>query len=268
MLAEAKPGTAFLRFARVGERTALARVFSTSPAKLIATNPDAPACWIYTATLGGGFVGGDHIDVSAEVEHGARALLTTQASTKVYRSPRRSRQNVTAKVGDSALLAVIPDPVVCYAQADFAQSQRYELDAGATLVVVDWMTSGRHHCGERWAFSRYESRIEISRAGRPVFMDAIVLQSSVDTIAARMSRCNVLATLVMTGPMVREASDEVLRRLAEQPIGLMISASPLRRGGVVLRIAGTSVEHVGRTLREHLTFLNPLIGGDLWSRKW
>jgi hypothetical protein len=99
-------------------------------------------------------------------------------------------------------------------------------------------------------------------------MDAIVLQPGLDAIAARMSRCNVLATLVVTGPMVREASDEILRRIAGQPIGPMIAASPLRRGGVVLRIAGTSVEHVGHTLREHLNFLNPLIGGDFWSRKW
>jgi hypothetical protein len=33
-------------------------------------------------------------------------------------------------------------------------------------------------------------------------------------------------------------------------------------------MAGTSVEHVGHTLRRHLAFLSPLVGDDLWSRKW
>lgn len=268
MLAEAKPGTAYLQFSRAGDDTVLTRAFSTNPAKLIATNPGRTACWVYAATLGGGFVGGDHIDLSADVNEGARALLTTQASTKVYRSLRRSRQTVTATIADGALLAVIPDPIVCYAQADFAQTQRYELAAGASLVLVDWMTSGRHRCGEQWAFSRYESRVTITRDGRAVFMDALLLQPGSETVEARMSGWHVLLTLVITGAMVRDAADEVLRRVPAQPIGPLIAASSLSRGGSVVRIAGTSVEQVGRTLREHLTFLDPLIGGNLWSRKW
>jgi urease accessory protein len=268
MLAEAKAGTAYLQFSRAGEHTVLTRAFSTSPAKLISTNPGRAACWVYAATLGGGFVGGDRVDLSADVEDGARALLTTQASTKVYRSLRRSRQSVTAKIGDAALLAVIPDPIVCYARADFAQTQRYELAAGASLVLVDWMTSGRRNCGEHWAFSRYESRVTITRGDRTVFMDAVVLQPGFDAVAARMSGCHVLLTLVITGPLVRDAADELLRRISALPIGPLVAASPLTRGGIVVRMAGTSVEHVGRALRERLAFLDPLIGGDLWSRKW
>lgn len=268
MAAEVKPGTAYLQFSRADERTVLTRALATSPAKLIATNPGRAACWVYAATLGGGLVGGDHIDLSVDVQEGARALLTTQASTKVYRSLRRSRQSMTATIGDGALLAVLPDPIVCYAQADFAQTQRYELAAGASLVLVDWMTSGRHHCGEQWAFSRYESRVMITRDDRAVFMDAVRLEPGRDTVAARMSGCHVLLTLVMTGALVRDAADEVLRHVSAQPIGPLIAASSLSRGGIVVRMAGTSVEHVGRTLREHLTFLDPLIGGNLWSRKW
>ena len=278
MSAKANAGTAHMRFARDGERTVLTRAFSTAPAKLIATNPGRAACWVYAATLGGGFVGGDEIALSADVTSGARALLTTQSSTKVYRSLRRSRQSVDATVCDGGLLAVVPDPVVCFAHADFVQTQRYDLDAGAALVVVDWITSGRHQCGEQWAFSRYESRITIAREGRPIFMDAIVLQPGLDSIARRMSRCNVLLTLVITGEMVAEYADAILRRISEQPIspeqpehprrGPLLSASPLRHGGIVVRMAGASVEQVGRTLREQLTFLFPLIGDDPWSRKW
>ena len=65
--------------------------------------------------FGGGLVGGDDIQLRADVTAGARALLTTQASTKVYRSERRSRQSLTATVGANALLAVVPDPIVCFA---------------------------------------------------------------------------------------------------------------------------------------------------------
>ena len=47
-----------------------------------------------------------------------------------------------------------------------------------------------------------------------------------------------------------------------------MSAARLRDGGALLRMAGISVEQMGRALRAHLAFLSPLVGDDLWSRKW
>jgi hypothetical protein len=122
-------GSAYLTFTRSGTDTVLTRAFAKSPAKLIASKGRGATCWVYAATFGGGLVGGDHIQLRADVTAGARALLTTQASTKVYRSENRSRQSLTATVGANALLAVVPDPIVCFAAADFAQQQRYDLHA-------------------------------------------------------------------------------------------------------------------------------------------
>jgi urease accessory protein len=275
MVAHAKAGTAHLRFAPIGAHTALTRAFCASPAKLIATNRNRVACWVYASTLGGGLVGGDDMALSIDVTSGARALLTSQASTKVYRSTRRSQQRVTASVANGGLLAVLPDPIVCYTGADFVQTQHYDLHGDATLVVVDWITSGRHECGERWAFSRYESRFTVNRDGQSIFFDAVVLEPEAGRIAARMGQFNVLLTAVMTGAMVNGAAGEVVRRIAAQPViaagrasGPLVTASALRPHGAVLRIAGTSAEQVGLVLREHLAFLSPLVGDDLWSRKW
>ena len=243
-----------------------------SPAKLIETKRRGPACWVYAATLGGGVVGGDDIGVRADVTAGARALLTTQASTKVYRSLRPSRQSLTANVDAGALLAVVPDPIVCFAGAHFTQSQRYGLHADASLVMVDWMTSGRHAAGERWAFSRYESRFDVRRSAQRIFVDALVLEPNIDSVAERMGRFDVLLTAVMTGPLIAGAAADIVNRVSQSPIAaeadLIMSAAPLRDGGALLRMAGSSVEQMGRALRVHLAFLSPLIGGDLWSRKW
>ena len=272
MLTTPHAGSAHLTFTRSGSATVLTRAFATSPAKLLATNGRGAACWVYAATLGGGLVGGDEIRLRAEVTAGARALLTTQASTKVYRSLRRSRQSLTATVDADALLAVVPDPVVCFAGADFTQTQRYELHADASLVMVDWITSGRHASGERWAFSRYESRFDIRRGPQRVFFDALVLEPQIDSVVQRMGRFDVLVTAVITGPLVSAAAMDITTRLSQAPIDrqadLVVSASRLRDGGALLRMAGTNVERMGHALRAHLAFLSPLTGDDLWSRKW
>lgn len=265
-------GSAHLTFTRSGSDTVLTRAFAANPAKLIATNGGGTTSWVYAATLGGGLVGGDDIRLHVHVEAGARALLTTQASTKVYRSTRPSRQSLDASVDGGALLASVPDPIVCFAGASFTQTQRYELHAGASLVMVDWMTSGRHDSGERWAFSRYESRFDIRRGSQRIFFDGVVLERGLDAVAERMGRFDVLLTAVVTGPLVAAAADELLARVSHDPIArgadLIASAAPLRGGGTLLRMAGASVEQVGRALRGYLTFLSPLVGDDLWSRKW
>lgn len=266
------PGTAHLTFAHSGSATVLVRAFATSPAKLIATKARSTTCWVYAATLGGGLVGGDTIQLTVEVAPVARALLTTQASTKVYRSLRPSKQTITASVEAGGLLAVVPDPIVCFADADFTQRQRYDLHADASLVVVDWMSSGRHAAGERWAFRKYDSRLDIRRNGQPVLFDAIVLEEQLDSIGDRMGRFESLLTAVVSGPLVSAAVDEILGRTSQQPISgradLVVSAARLRDGGLLLRAASTSVEQLGRALRELLAFLSPLVGDDLWSRKW
>jgi urease accessory protein len=265
-------GSAYLTFTRSGSETVLTRAFATSPAKLIESKRRGGTCWVYSATLGGGIVGGDEIHMHANVMNGARALLMTQASTKVYRSLRRSKQSLTATVEADALLAVVPDPIVCFADADFMQAQRYDLHAEASLVLVDWMTSGRHATGERWAFSRYESRFDIRRGSERVFLDGLVLEPGIDAVSARMGRFDVLLMAVISGPLVAAAAIELVQRLSAAPVtagaNLVLSAAMLRDGGALLRMAGTSVEQVSHTLRSHLEFLSPLAGDDLWSRKW
>ena len=64
--------------------------------------------------------------------------------------------------------------------------------------------------------------------------------------------------------LVNEVSHSPVARGAD----LVIAAATLPDGGALLRMAGTSVEEMGGTLRCRLGFLSQLVGDDLWSRKW
>jgi urease accessory protein len=265
-------GTAHLRFACTRSKTVLERSFATSPVKLFATRNCGSTCWVCSATLGGGLVGGDAVHMTVEVKSGARALITTQASTKVYRSLRPASQTLTAAIEDDGLFAVIPDPIVCFAGADFSQAQHYELTHNANLIAIDWVTSGRHATGERWAFARFESRIEITRERKRVLYDGRLLRNHSTSIAERMGRMQVYVTAVLTGPLVSQGAETTAGQMQRLPISkqadLIESSSPLADGGTLLRIAGVDVEEVAHLLRQRLAFLHPLLGDDPWSRKW
>lgn len=140
------------------------------------------------------------------------------------------------------------------------------------MVVIDWITSGRHESGERWAFARYESRIDIKREDDRILYDGLVLEQNVASIAERMRHFQVYLTAVLTGPLVSRGaaaiSEETSRLAVSKDSDLIESASTLADGGTLLRIAGVSAEQVGRILRQRLAFLHPLLGDDPWSRKW
>ena len=264
--------TARLTFGRCGDRTILESGYATSPVKLIATRGVSHTCWMFVATLGGGIVGGDQIDLTIDARASTTALIATQASTKIYKSLRPCGQRVRATVSDGALLAVVPDPVVCFADADFSQEQRYDVGEGADLLVLDWFTSGRHAVGERWAFRRYASRIDVRRENRWIVRDAVVLQKSDGDIGRRLGRFNACLTAILSGPRLSVHTDRIVTASnaagIEKHAETVVAAWPLRDGGVMIRMVGMSVEDVSDAIRRRLNFLADLVGDDPWIRKW
>lgn len=269
----AKPGSGKLAFACVNGRTVVRRAFATSPLRLLMPRNHGDAAWVFTSTFGGGLVGGDRTHLEVDVGASAKAVLLTQASTKVYRSPRNARQELRARVGQAGLLAVLPDPVSCFASSQFTQRQVYELAADANLVVVDGLTAGRWAAGERWKGGRFLSRIAIRRDTRPLLDEALLLDPADGEIAERMGRFNVLAMAVLTGPALAAASERMLKTVSASALRLraepIFSASALPdHGGALLRVAAVSVEEAGLVLRRFLDFLSGLLGEDPWARKW
>jgi urease accessory protein len=229
------------------------------------------AAWVYTSSFGGGLVDGDHLALDIEVRTGAAAFISTQASTKVYRSTRGASAELHARIAPDACLVLAPDPVVCFAASRYRQMQQFELAAGASLVLVDWLSSGRHVSGERWAFEEYHSRIRVRQDGRLIVHDAVALRASDGNLVARLGRWNILGVVMLLGAAVRDAAAAIVAQVARDPVvrrADQIATATAVGDGCVLRFMGTSVEHVARTVRAHLTFVHRLLGDDPWARKW
>jgi urease accessory protein len=249
--------------------------FACSPLRLLMPSNHGHAAWVFTSTYGGGLVGGDALRMRLQVGAGATTLLQTQASTKVYRSPLGASSAFEAHVHAGGRLLVLPDPVVCFEGATYDQTQEIELHATASLVLMDWMTAGRHASGERWAFDRYASRLNVRRDGELVLGDSLLLSSREGPLAERMERFECLCLIALVGPAAREhgavASHRIARLEARARADLLAGAAPLGAGGEaghVIRLAGVSPEAVGRAARDYLRFVPALLGDDPWARKW
>lgn len=333
---EIKPapgGQATLEVEQVAGESTVTSAFATSPLKLLTPRARGQSAWAFTSSFGGGLVAGDQTRLDLRLGVGTRCFVGTQASTKIYRNPsRRPCSHVTqATLEAGSLLVFAPDPVQPFAHSTYVQRQVFHLRPGAGLVLVDWFCAGRAARGERWAFTRFQSRNEVwstpdqapsppsnreegrgeearrglgfpnklaplsgslptrsSRGERDhgpsvlafstheterVFLDSLLLDSADGSLGGphRTGRFNCFALLVLLGAPVRQIAAQVLETVSRQPItrgeALLFSASPVS-DGALLRVAGETVERVGRELRRHLAPLSEILGDDPWSRKW
>jgi urease accessory protein len=267
-----EPGSGLLEITRAARRSVVRRAFATSPLRLLTPRSHGGAAWVYAASYGGGLLDADCLKLALAVGPGARAFLSTQASTKVYRSPSGASVELDARIESAGLLVLWPDPVVCFAGSRYRQRQELELASDAALVLVDWMTSGRRAYGERWQFHDYSSRLTVRHAGDLILRDALTLAPEDGNLAVRMGRFDVLATAVVIGrrfeSIVHSLLDETSRLPVERVPECLQSAAPIGGAGCIVRIVGRSVETVGAVLRRTLSFVPSLLGDDPWSRKW
>jgi urease accessory protein len=265
-------GSGRLRVEPTRRGSVVTRAYAISPLRFLTPRNHGTAAWIYTSTYGGGLVDGDALDIEVEVAGGAAAFVSSQASTKVYRSPRGTRTALHANVDDDALLVVAPDPVVCFSGARYRQRQRFRLADGANLVVVDWLLAGRSAAGERWSFLEYESLLEVTVGDRLVLHDATALRALDGDLLVRLGRFDVLAVVVLAGPALRQAAAGMMAAASERPVvrrsDELLSAAPLGEQGCLVRLAGTSVEQVRGTVRQLLQFVAARLEDDPWVRKW
>ncbi|MDQ3369728.1 MAG: urease accessory protein UreD [Myxococcota bacterium] len=245
------------------------RARGAGPLRLLCPRKAGRAGWIVTSSLGGGLVDGDAVALEVDVHAGATCVITTQASTKVYRGTARQRLDV--RVRGDALALVVPDPVVPFRGAHYVQTTAVALDGGASLVLSDVVTAGRVAFGECWSAAYLATTLDVGIAETRVLLDRLVLDPAHGPVAARMGRFEAIATAVLVGPRVAEVAQAQLARIARMPIergaAVVIAGSPLR-DGAVFRIAGERVEAVVHATRALLRDACAQAGEDPWSRRW
>ncbi|XP_009143710.1 urease accessory protein D isoform X2 [Brassica rapa] len=265
---------------KIRGRSTATGCFSKYPLKFILPTKVAPVgtdvVWIYSITYGGGIVSGDSISCEFTIGDDCTAVLTTQSSTK-------------ARIGRESLLVVVPDPVTCFSTARYYQKQNFRLVSDSNLVLVDWITSGRHANGEKWDFEFYKSINNVYlEDDKPLFLDTVLLEKrNIQSIAERMQDYHAIAMVILFGPKLRELQKQVqenVKSMMSEELQISYGSrrhnpdSRVRNGfmkpefiascstfgpegkGVVVRIASDSTESVYNFLRQQLGDLEPLLG--------
>lgn len=299
-----------------GSEAVFAVLSAAYPLKLLSPRTSQERVAIaYALTYGGGLVGGDRINLSVEVHsHTTLVLLSQvgvcmvfflsriykpshQGSTKVFKTrPDRRLSSHTTRLIDTTLTIqkmdvtidrdasffLLPDPVTCFRAAKYHQMQTFHLVGNASVVLLDWLISGRRAMGEEWQFSRYYSLNEVWVNDERIARDAMDLQqqeSTIHTVPTRSLADSLApyfcyATLIMYGinvqDIVKRLSNEyktIVMMKKSEPPELIWSLSLICEGkGCVVRVAGKETEAVRNWLKDALKELEDTIGTDAYRK--
>jgi urease accessory protein len=179
-------GTARIAFRGQGGITVLEHLYEEGAAKirLPRTSPRAEAILINTA---GGLTGGDRLAWRVDAYRGARAVVTTQACEKIYRSLEGEPASVETmiSVGSGAQLHWLPQEAILFDRGALRRSLDVELAPDASFLGVESIVFGRQAMGEKVTYASFHDRLRIRRDGRLVYADNLHLNGPVSSLLAR-----------------------------------------------------------------------------------
>ncbi|MCG5239106.1 urease accessory protein UreD [Azospirillum doebereinerae] len=243
-------GAATVRFEHRHGDTRLATLYHHDPLRVLLPTPrrdDLPIAVL--ATTSGGMVGGDRMDIDLSVGPGARALVTTQAAEKVYRSTGedcRIDTRVTVEAG--GWLEWLPQEAIVFEGSRLRRLTRIDVAPDARLIAGEMLVFGRAAFGETVTRGLIRDAWEVFRDGRALWADALHLDGDIaETLnhPAGFGGAAACATLLHAAPDALRHRD-ALRALVEAAEGARVGVTGFD-GLLVVRILGGDARAVRRT---------------------
>lgn len=194
----------------------------------------------------GGVVGGDQLEISAQVDASANAQITTPGAAKWYKANgHTSHQKIRIYVRKGGSLEWVPQETIFYNNANVEIDHQVILEDDAVYVSCEILCFGRTAYGETFSNGQIKQRTSIKRNNKLIWLEQIRLlgESSAMNGALALSGKTVCATLILTGKtipqplidLVREETNKITKGTGQVGLSQLKSA-------VVVRYLGDSSE--------------------------
>ena len=253
-----------LDFARHGERTVLARRRHVGPLAVQRPfYPDGPAgqggaCHVYLLHPPGGVVGGDALDIVVNAGAGSRALVTTPAAGKLYRSAGAcARLSQRLRVDEGAQLEWLPQPTIPFAGVNARISTRVDLAPGGRFIGWEIVCLGRTDSGEHYA-GQLGLALELWRDGAPLWLERARYDGDELLVAPHGLRGFPVSGTLLASPA--PAADVLAAiRVAMDAHGTVLAGASSVDDVLALRVLGPQAEAVQRALVDAWALLRPAL---------
>ncbi len=207
-------------------------------------------CHVYLLHPPGGLVGGDELRLDLAVGAGARALVTTPAAGKAYRTLGPvARQIQTLAVEAGGALEWLPQEIIVYDGADVELATEVDLAPGARFIGAETICFGLPARGAPFQRGSCRQSFALRRNGQPALVERARFDGGGDAQAAAwgLGGATVLTALVASPAPGAAVVDRLQAESRELPDGERAGATVLADGDVlVVRHLGSGAERARR----------------------
>ena len=210
-----------LKFAEIDGTTRLVERDHFGP--LVVQKPFYPegreVCHVVIIHPPGGVVGGDQLEILAQIGASANAQITTPGATKWYKANgHTSQQKIRLNINKGGSLEWVPQETIFYNHADVEIDHQVTLEEDAIYVGCEILCFGRTASGETFNSGQIKQRTSIRRNDKLIWLEQIRLlgESSAMSGSLALSGKTVCASLILTGKVIPQPLIDLAREEAEK----------------------------------------------------
>ena len=210
-----------LKFAEIDGTTRLVERDHFGP--LVVQKPFYPegreVCHVVIIHPPGGVVGGDQLEISAQIGASANAQITTPGATKWYKANgHTSQQKIRLNINKGGSLEWVPQETIFYNHANVEIDHQVTLEDDAIYVGCEILCFGRTASGETFNSGQIKQRTSIRRNDKLIWLEQIRLlgESSAMSGSLALSGKTVCASLILTGKVIPQPLIDLAREEAEK----------------------------------------------------
>lgn len=228
----------------------------------------APVLEAVLMNTAGGLTGGDRFDWRITVHEAARAVVTTPACERIYRSVAdKARIDTRLAVAPQAALAYLPQETIVYDRSALNRRIEADLAADASLLLLESLVFGRAAMGEIVQAADILDSWRIRIDGRLLHAEQLRFQGDIPALFARASVTGgapAMATCLFVHDRAGDLVDNARDRIGSH--GGASAWRVLGRDKLLIRIVAPDSLTLRRALVPALLQCNKnLLGSDSYS---
>lgn len=204
--------------------------------------------------LGGGYVEGEKYKYSINLKEDSRSIITTQASTKVYKCEHgeKTEQETIINLEKNSILEYITDSVILYKNAIYKQVNNIYMDESATLIYSDGITSGWSKAGDAFQYSNVQLKTRVYVNNKLVLLDNLLVNPREDDVTKLgfFEGYQNFGTLLVINKNINIKLIEELRNYIKRlNLPIYFGISELEVNGFVLRVLGNLTQNIESAIK-------------------
>ncbi|MCZ6709727.1 MAG: urease accessory protein UreD [Gammaproteobacteria bacterium] len=231
--------------------------------------PEGEVCHLYLLHPPGGVVGGDRLEISLDLKADAKAVVTTPAATKIYRSAGPRAELIQEfQLAEGASLEWLPQETILSGGCRVNARTCVYLAPGARYIGWELTCLGRAASGDLFAEGEVNQRVSLYRCtgaevAEPLLLECNRWRAGDHLLSARWG----LAGRMVCGTLYATPADieilEMVRRVlpAATETGELLHAMTLVNGVLVARVLAADSESARAWMQSVWERIRPLLVG-------